>query len=90
MRMETTILNLWQAVAAQDEHKLARFFTVDAQIFWPNTGERFDLSGHLRANCDYPGRWGGQVEKIAGDSSYSVARAWSPEVVTARAVTFYY
>lgn len=87
--METTILSLWQAVAEQDERKLARFFTVDAQIFWPNTDERFDLPGYLRANCDYPGRWSGQVEKIAGNGGYSVARVWSPEGVTARAVTFY-
>lgn len=89
MRMETTIISLWQAVAAQDEHKLAQFFTVDARIFWPNTGERFGLPGYLRANCDYPGQWSGQVEKVAEDGSYSVARVWSPEGVTARAVTFY-
>lgn len=86
MRMETTIISLWQAVAAQDEHKLAQFFTVDARIFWPNTGERFDLPGYLRANCDYPGQWSGQVEKVAEDGSYSVARVWSPEGVTARTV----
>ncbi len=87
--LENTILALWQAIAEQDEARLSRFFTADAEIFWPNTGERFDLAGYLRANCDYPGQWSGAVERVAPDGSYSVARVWSPEGVTARAVTFY-
>ncbi len=89
MRREAFILDLWQAIARQDAHELARFFTVDAQILWPNSGERFDLPGYLRANCDYPGRWSGQVERIAEDGSYSVARVWSAEGLASRAVTFY-
>ena len=88
MNTEDTILRLWQAIAEQDEERLAQFFTVDAQIFWPNTNERFDLPGYLRANCDYPGQWSGKVEKIAADGSYSVARVWSPDGAGARAVTF--
>ena len=87
--IELLIRALWQAVTEQDEEKLLRFFTPDAQIFWPNTGERFDLAGYLRANCDYPGRWSGKVEKIALDGSWSVAKVWSPEGGAARAVTFY-
>lgn len=79
MRREAFILDLWQAIARQDAHELARFFTVDARILWPNSGERFDLPGYLRANCDYPGQWSGQVERIAEDGSYSVARVWSAE-----------
>ena len=89
MRREAFILDLWQAIARQDAHELARFFTVDARILWPNSGERFDLPGYLRANCDYPGRWSGQVERIAEDGSYSVARVWSAEGLASRAVTFY-
>lgn len=89
MRREAFILDLWQAIARQDAHELARFFTVDAQILWPNSGERFDLPGYLRANCDYPGQWSGQVERIAEDGSYSVARVWSAEGLASRAVTFY-
>lgn len=89
MRREAFILDLWQAIARQDAHELARFFTVDARILWPNSGERFDLPGYLRANCDYPGQWSGQVERIAEDGSYSVARVWSAEGLASRAVTFY-
>lgn len=89
MEVEDTIRALWQAAAEQDEERLARFFTPDARVFWPNTDERFDLTGYLRANCDYPGRWSGEVERIAGDGGYSVARVWSEEGIAARAVTFY-
>ena len=89
MNTEDIILRLWQAIAEQDEAHLAQFFTVDARIFWPNTDEHFDLPGYLRANCDYPGKWSGKVEKIAPDGSYSVARVWSPDGAAARAVTFY-
>lgn len=87
--LEMTVQALWQAVAKQDEEKLARFFTLDAEILWPNTGERFDLSGYLRANCGYPGRWSGNVEEIALDGSYSVAKVWSAEGAAARSVAFY-
>ena len=86
---EIAIRALWQAAVEQDEEKMARFFTPDAQILWPNTEERFDLTGYLRANCDYPGRWSGKVEKVALDGSYSVAKVWSPEGSASRAVTFY-
>lgn len=87
--IEVTIFALWQAVADQEEAALARFFTPDAEILWPNSGERFDLNGYLRANCDYPGQWTGKVEKIALDGSYSISRVWSREGTAARAVTFY-
>lgn len=89
MEAERIIQELWQAGADQDEEALARFFTPDAEIFWPNTGERFDLAGYLRANCDYPGQWRGEMEKVAADGSYSIARVWSQEGEAARAVTFY-
>lgn len=87
--LENKIRSLWRAVAEQDEARMNRFFTVDAQIFWPNTGERFDLAGYLRANCGYPGQWSGAVERVAPDGSCSIARVWSPEGAAARAVTFY-
>lgn len=63
--LENTILALWQAIAEQDEARLSRFFTADAEILWPNTGERFDLAGYLRANCDYPGQWNGSRRTAA-------------------------
>ena len=87
--IESRIRALWQAIAEQDEEKLMRFFTPDAQILWPNPDEQFDLTGYLRANCDYPGSWSGKVERIALDGSYSVAKVWPTEGAASRSVTFY-
>lgn len=87
--IENRIRALWQAIAEQDEEKLMRFFTPDARILWPNTDEQFDLAGYLRANCDYPGRWSGKVERVALDGSYSIAVVWPPEGAASRSVAFY-
>ncbi len=71
----------WEAVAAQDEAALRAFFTPDAVVFWPCTGERFDLTGFLRANCEYPGTWRAETERVteAEDCTVTVARVYSPE-----------
>lgn len=86
---KAAIRALWRAAAAQDAAEMARYFAEDAVILWPNTGERFGLPGYLRANCEYPGQWEGEVERIAPDGSFSVARVWSAEAGTFRAVSFY-
>ena len=40
MDREQRIRALWQAVAAQDGAGMAAFFTEDAAVLWPNSGER--------------------------------------------------
>ena len=85
----TIIHRLWRAVSAQDRAALAGFFTEDAVILWPNTGEAFTLPEYLRANCDYPGQWAGQVEQVSQDGGVSVARVWDGEGNAFRAVSFY-
>lgn len=89
MDSEARIHALWQAVAAQDREALAGFFTEDAVVLWPNSGERFSLADYLRANCDYPGQWRGQVEQIGQDGGVSVTRVWDAEEHTFRVVSFY-
>lgn len=89
MERDKIILALWRAVAAQDGEGMARVFTEDAVILWPNTGERFTLSDFIRANCQYPGRWSGQLEQIAQDGGSSVARVWNEAGDAFRAVSFY-
>lgn len=51
-----------QAVVTQDKELLRSFFQEDAQILWPNTKERFDVEGYLRANCEYPDEWIGNIK----------------------------
>lgn len=71
----------WRAVACQEKEALRAFFTPDAVISWPCTGERFDLEGFLRANCEYPGRWASELERVvpAGSCTVTVARVRSAE-----------
>ena len=45
------------------------FFKEDACIRWHNTREQFTVNEFIRANCEYPGEWTGEVERLekAGD-----------------------
>lgn len=71
----------WAAVAAQDARRMAPFFHEDAVIRWHNTNELFTVSEFLRANCEYPGTWQGEVERTEamGDTVISVVRVFSLE-----------
>ena len=55
------------------------FFLEDAEINWHHTRERFTLSGFIRANCDYPGDWRGEIEREyrIEDTVIAAARVWS-------------
>lgn len=67
------------SIAAQDAEAIRNFFHPDAQILWHNTNERFTLDGFLRANCEYPGSWAGEVERaesLGEGRVLSVARVW--------------
>ncbi len=82
----------WQAVAAQDAAALRAFFLPDAEICWPCTGERFDLEGFLRANCEYPGVWAAELERVlpAEGCTVTVTRVYSPESgVSCHAASFF-
>ena len=54
----------WQAVLTQDAALLETFFAPGAYVNWHCTNEHFTAAEFIRANCEYPGRWGGEVERI--------------------------
>ncbi len=68
----------WQAVAAQDARAMRAYFYPQAEIYWHNTNERFTLDGFLRANCEYPGAWNGEMERaeIQEECAVTVAHVW--------------
>ena len=81
--MESHELMLWArdflaAVTEQDRDRLRGFFTPGAAVYWPNTGEKFSLEDYLTANCEYPGDWDGEVEKIVttGDMIITATRVY--------------
>ena len=54
----------WQAVLAQDAEAMIDYFHADAMIRWHNTNECFHVSEFIRANCEYPGNWMGEIKRI--------------------------
>ena len=54
----------WNAVLRQDANAIREYFHPDAWVNWHNTNEHFTLEEFIRANCEYPGEWDGQVEQI--------------------------
>ncbi len=58
------IQDFMSAVLRQDAEAMRAFFLPDAYINWHNTNEHFTLEEYIRANCEYPGDWTGEIEKI--------------------------
>ncbi|WP_099469567.1 nuclear transport factor 2 family protein [Konateibacter massiliensis] len=58
------IQEFWQAVLEQNPEKIRSFFLENAYVNWHCTNEHFNLEEYIRANCEYPGEWDGEVERI--------------------------
>ena len=57
------------AVASQDADALKAFFVPDAVICWHDSNEQFTVTEYIRANCEYPGDWCGEILRIEKISS---------------------
>ena len=66
MERKAILAAFWRAVAAQERDPLRGFFAEGAEVLWPNTNERFAVEEYLRANCEYPGKWNGKIERSRG------------------------
>jgi len=53
-----------QAVAKQNADALRKYFTTDAVICWHDSNEQFTVDEYIRANCEYPGDWNGEVQRV--------------------------
>jgi hypothetical protein len=82
MDIKNFINEYWKHVAFQNELELKNYFHEDACIRWHNTNEQFNVSEFLRANCDYPGNWSGEVERIeqTGNTVITVTHVWTKGV----------
>lgn len=54
----------WDAVLRQDADAIREYFHPNAWVNWHNTNEHFTVEEFIRANCEYPGQWDGEVERI--------------------------
>lgn len=58
------ICKFWEDVLKQDADAIANYFDKDAYINWHCTNEHFTVDEFIIANCEYPGTWAGEVERI--------------------------
>lgn len=54
----------WDAVLQQDADAIREYFHPTAFVNWHNTNEHFTVEEFIQANCEYPGQWDGEVERI--------------------------
>ncbi len=75
------IKKFWEAVVQQKPDEMRSYFKETAVIRWHNTNEKFTLEEYIRANCEYPGKWDGEVERIEeiGDLIITVTRVFSTD-----------
>ncbi len=62
--MNFDVQSFWDAVLRQDADAIRAFFHPDAWVRWHNTNEHFTVEEFIRANCEYPGKWAGEIERI--------------------------
>lgn len=58
------VKQFWHDVLQQDADAIRAYFHPDAWVNWHNTNEHFTVEEFIRANCEYPGEWDGEVERI--------------------------
>lgn len=51
-------------VLEQNADAIRDYFAKDAHINWHCTNEHFNVNEFIIANCEYPGNWSGEVERI--------------------------
>lgn len=55
---------LWEAIINQKADILRTFFHKDAYINWHCSNEHFTVNEYIQANCEYPGKWHGKIERV--------------------------
>jgi len=53
-----------QAIVKQNANLLRGYFIPDAVICWHDSNEEFTVDEYIRANCEYPGDWNGEVQCV--------------------------
>ena len=54
----------WKAVLDQNEQAIKTYFHENAYVNWHNSNEHFTVDEFVQANCEYPGEWDGEIERI--------------------------
>lgn len=83
------VLEFMKAVLNQDERKIRAYFHPDAYVNWHCTNEHFTVDEFIIANCEYPGEWDGEVERVEvmGDLLIAVTRVYPKDKTSSFHVT---
>lgn len=75
------IENFWSAVLKQDAKAIREYFHEEAFVNWHCTNEHFTVEEFIRANCEYPGEWDGEIERteLADDLIITVTHVCSKD-----------
>ena len=75
------IYGFWRDVLAQKADAIRAYFDQSACINWHCTNEHFTVEEFVLANCEYPGDWDGEVERLerASDLFITVTRVYSQD-----------
>ena len=75
------IYGFWRDVLAQKADAIRAYFDQSACINWHCTNEHFTVEVFVLANCEYPGDWDGEVERLerANDLFITVTRVYSQD-----------
>lgn len=58
------VKQFWNDVLAQDRNAIRKYFRDDAYVNWHCTNEHFNVDEYIKANCDYPDDWDGEIERM--------------------------
>lgn len=73
------IYKFWKDVLAQNADAIRTYFDKNAYINWHCTNEHFNVDEFIIANCEYPGKWDGEVERAEkiNDTFVTVTHVYS-------------
>ena len=54
----------WKATLHQDAAAMKKYFASNACVRWHNTNELFTADEFIKANCEYPNQWDGDIERL--------------------------
>ena len=66
------ISDFWNAILRQDANAIREQFHPDAWVNWHNTNEHFTVAEFIRANCECPGEWDGEVDQIVTTNDHNL------------------
>ncbi|MCI8938882.1 MAG: nuclear transport factor 2 family protein [Dorea sp.] len=58
------IYKFWNDILEQNADAIRGYFDKNAYINWHCTNEQFNVDEFIIANCEYPGSWNGNVERV--------------------------